>query len=132
MRQRHLLVLVCTALAACGGGDVSAPGPLPEGSIGCGSEALYAAAHRSCEPMQAKAVPDPEHGSCFCFLGYAFNGSDCLALTDCYCAGEDCGKLTRTKEECEALHASCFSSPDSVSKPFRSRATTSPPHSPAL
>jgi hypothetical protein len=108
MRRSHLLVLVCVALAACGSGDVSVPGPLREGWIDCGSAALYAAAHHRCEPMQVEASPDPEYGSCLCFLGYAFNGSDCVALTDCYCAGEDCGRLTRTRDECEELHASCL------------------------
>ena len=54
MRERYLLVLVCAALAACGRGDTSGPGPLPEDSIRCGSEALFAAAHHSCEPMQAE------------------------------------------------------------------------------
>lgn len=107
MRHRHLLVVVCAALATCGRGDVSAPGSLPEGSIGCGSEALFDAPHRSCEPMRAEAIPDPGHGSCFCVLGFAFNGRDCVALTDCYCTGEDCSRLTRTKEECEALHVHC-------------------------
>jgi hypothetical protein len=57
--------------------------------------------------MEAQAIPDPEHGSWFCFLGYAFDGSECVELTDCFCAGKDCDKLTRTKEECEERHAHC-------------------------
>jgi hypothetical protein len=106
MKQHHL-VLMCTVLVACGGGDISRPARLPEGSIGCGSDALFAADHNGREPMQAQAIPDPEAGSCFCFLGYAFNGLECVALNDCYCTGEDCGRLAPSREECEALHAGC-------------------------
>ena len=48
--------------------------------------------------MQAEAIPDPEHGSCFCVLAYAFNGVEFVALTDCSCSGEDCSRLTRRND----------------------------------
>lgn len=57
--------------------------------------------------MDAVAVSDPENGPCDCMLGYSWNGSACEALTDCACQGEDCNKLSETKEDCEAAHETC-------------------------
>jgi len=87
--------------AACGG-DVAEPLELT-----CGSPDLFAAGHDACAAMDATAVPDQNGQSCYCFLGYAWNGSACVGLADCACAGEDCDKLTTSQEECEQAHAGC-------------------------
>jgi hypothetical protein len=75
-------------------------------SLECGSAQLFSLKHDTCGPMNAKAVPD-ENGSCFCFLGYAWNGTACVGLADCACEGDDCDKLTETEEACEQAHAAC-------------------------
>jgi len=40
-------------------------------------------------------------------LGYAWSGTECVALADCSCAGADCDKLTQTQQECITNHSSC-------------------------
>jgi hypothetical protein len=40
-------------------------------------------------------------------LGFAWNGTECVELGDCRCAGSDCDKLTQTVEECQQAHAAC-------------------------
>lgn len=74
--------------------------------LACGSDALYESSHDLCGPMDAKAVGD-EQGDCRCFLGYGWDGEQCVALANCACVGRDCDKLTATLEECETQHASC-------------------------
>ncbi|MBW2455772.1 MAG: hypothetical protein JRI68_14745 [Deltaproteobacteria bacterium] len=78
------------------------------GTLQCGAAELYLQVHDTCGVMDATAAPD-ENGSCFCMLGYAWDGSTCVALADCQCEGADCGSLTETLEECEAAHADCGS-----------------------
>jgi hypothetical protein len=100
---------------ACGSSDGSAdsdsadetPSETTTQKLACGSGALYAEVHPGCAAMDAAAVPDPELGSCFCFLGYAWDGTGCVSLSDCFCEGDDCDKLAQTEEECVAAHTSC-------------------------
>jgi hypothetical protein len=102
--------LVLVALAFTMGCAQASHGPdTTEGApvIACGSAELQQQTHDSCGAMDAKAVGDPENGSCACLLGYAWNGTDCAMLTDCFCEGADCDKLTMDKAACEAAHASC-------------------------
>jgi hypothetical protein len=75
--------------------------------LSCSDSRLRTAHHDACPPMDAKATPDPEYGGCLCFLGYAWNGSSCVGLADCFCEGADCDKLTMDKAECEVAHAQC-------------------------
>lgn len=75
--------------------------PCNEPPISCGDE-LTREPHESCEPMDAAA-----QGECFCALGFAWNGSECTFLGGCQCVGADCSKLSETRTECEAQHASC-------------------------
>ncbi len=80
--------------------------PDPE-FVSCGSSTLYSAKHDQCNAMDATAVPDENGSSCYCMLGFAWNGTECVALGDCRCAGSDCDKLTQTVEECQQAHAAC-------------------------
>ncbi len=73
----------------------------------CGDIQSVLPAHDACTPMDAKAVGDAENGSCACVLGYAWNGTECTLLTDCFCEGADCNKLTMDHAECVAAHSSC-------------------------
>ena len=75
-------------------------------ALQCGSTELFASIHDDCGAMDAVAAPG-EDGDCYCFLGYAWNGTTCEALNNCQCEGEDCDKLSETKEACEQAHASC-------------------------
>jgi hypothetical protein len=77
-------------------------------TFACGSAKLYAAKHDACDAMDAKAVPDDTGSSCFCFLGFAWNGTACEGLSDCACQGADCDKLAETVEQCEQTHAACL------------------------
>ncbi|RLB65409.1 MAG: hypothetical protein DRI90_02105 [Deltaproteobacteria bacterium] len=83
-------------------------------TLQCGAVELYLQAHDDCGAMDATAIPD-ENGSCFCMLGYAWDGSECVGLADCLCEGADCTKLTETIEACEAAHSECGSSPQGLS-----------------
>lgn len=90
----------CLALhAACG----SAPQP----ALHCGSTELFSLEHQICGAMNAKAAPDENGMSCDCFLGFAWNGAECVGLGDCRCVGSDCDKLTQDKQACETLHTGC-------------------------
>jgi hypothetical protein len=80
----------------------------PSGSgIQCGDPALHAIVYDRCEPMDAIAAPDDSGAGCYCWLGYAWNGSECVGLGNCQCLGEDCNKLFEDIEECQAVHAGC-------------------------
>ncbi|MFW5740945.1 MAG: hypothetical protein ACOC1F_11330, partial [Myxococcota bacterium] len=89
------------AHGACGGGETT--------RLHCGSTELFTLSHDVCDAMDAKAAPDELGQSCYCFLGFAWNGSACVGLADCACEGEDCDKLTQTEEECLEAHAACGS-----------------------
>jgi hypothetical protein len=112
------MALLLSALVGCGQVD---DGTVEDGDPGsatdtlqCGAAELYLQAHDSCGAMDATAIAD-EYGSCFCMLGYAWDGSECVGLADCQCEGADCGKLTETIEECEAAHSECGVSPQGIS-----------------
>jgi hypothetical protein len=116
--MRKVLILSFIVLTlGCGGSDGSdesapsddSPSATNTQRLECGSSALYEALHPGCGAMDAVAAPDPELGSCFCFLGYAWDGSACVALNDCFCEGQDCDKLAETEEACLETHASCSS-----------------------
>jgi hypothetical protein len=70
--------------------------------LACGTEALHAAVHDSCDAMDA--VGD---GQCYCALGFAWDGDACVMLGGCECQGADCDSLAETEEECLAAHESC-------------------------
>jgi hypothetical protein len=74
--------------------------------LSCGSSALYKKTHDQCDPMDATAVGNGDL-ACPCFLGFAWNGRQCVGLGNCSCVGADCNKLTQTIEECQAKHAGC-------------------------
>ena len=105
------LILSAISLVLTLGCAEDRPGSEPTGEepvIACGSEELRVNTHDACAPMDAVAAPDPDNGSCYCFLGYAWNGSECAMLADCACKGADCDKLTLDKAVCEAAHSSCI------------------------
>lgn len=69
----------------------------------CGDEALYSMPHDSCEAMDAIG-----QGACYCAMGFAWNGSECVSLSgSCECVGEDCESIYMTEEECVTAHESC-------------------------
>lgn len=78
----------------------------PRKTLSCSSAERFAFEHEACAPMDAEAVGDV-YGHCDCFLGFAWNGSECVGLGDCWCVGEDCDKLTESLEQCEQAHAMC-------------------------
>jgi hypothetical protein len=75
--------------------------------IACGSSALTANTYSRCEAMDVQAAPDANGNSCFCALGFAWNGKFCQSLDNCNCVGSDCDKLSKTLDECQALHTDC-------------------------
>jgi hypothetical protein len=60
----------------------------------------------SCDPMDAGGV-----GMCEMFMGYKWNGTSCVGLSGCSCAGADCGKLVLDKASCEQAHEQCLPPP---------------------
>lgn len=55
-----------------------------------------------CPPQDARAV-----GACALFLGYAWNGAECVGLSGCSCSGSDCRSLYRDPMACEIAHRLC-------------------------
>ena len=107
--KTHLCFAILTLTLACGA-DGNNEEPVKEPSndaVACGSSKLHALSHDACSAMDAKAAADPEAGSCDCILGYAWDGTKCTMLGDCFCEGEDCDKLTMDKSECEEAHSGC-------------------------
>jgi hypothetical protein len=46
-------------------------------------------------------------GLCAAFLGYAWNGKDCVGLSGCSCVGADCSAIYKDPSECKVAHESC-------------------------
>jgi hypothetical protein len=58
----------------------------------------------SCAPMDAQAAPP----TCTSQLqGFAWDGTACVPLLLCGCAGMDCDALLPSLAVCEALHEGC-------------------------
>ncbi len=55
-----------------------------------------------CAPMDARG-----DGACALFIGFVWDGSDCVGIGGCDCVGTDCDNVTATPEECRAAHAEC-------------------------
>ena len=68
-----------------------------------GTDVLHAGTcASSCAPMDASGV-----GPCAAFFGYAWNGSACVGLSGCSCAGMDCASTFATPEDCARAYAGC-------------------------
>jgi hypothetical protein len=75
-------------------------------SIACGSSVLRAMTHDSCGKMDARG-----EGACYCLsMGWIWDGAACAELGAgyCRCLGEDCDKLSPTKQDCLSQHALCL------------------------
>ncbi len=86
-----LLVATCTS-------DVS-----DDDAGGGGSGATACVAAEGCDAQDAAG-----EGSCEAIIGTMWNGSACVDLSGCSCAGCDCGALYSGIGACEAAHASCL------------------------
>jgi hypothetical protein len=92
---------------ACAAAHASCPGPdggadgASDGGILCGTK--LANLHAKCAPMDAKG-----QGACFCFIGYAWNGTACVEIGGCECAGADCKDMFEDKNVCDAAHEHCL------------------------
>jgi hypothetical protein len=62
-----------------------------------------------CAPEDAKGV-----GDCALFLGYAWNGEECIGLSGCECAGTACADLPMDLAVCQDAHADCAPSSNCV------------------
>ncbi len=56
----------------------------------------------SCDPQLAEGV-----GLCELFLGWKWDGVDCVGLSGCNCEGPDCANLYADPDQCKAEHAEC-------------------------
>lgn len=90
----------CLAAHEACSDDTSDDPPTP--GFMCGAAELFSADHDRCDAMDA--VGDE---SCWCALGFAWDGGECVMLTGCECLGADCDSLTHSIEECQALHVGC-------------------------
>ncbi|NIR59587.1 MAG: hypothetical protein GWO02_08720 [Gammaproteobacteria bacterium] len=91
----------------CEGGDVCCNASC--GVCAAPGEACPAIACADAGTPSGPCDPYDAYGEGFCdlFLGYAWNGTDCVGLSGCECIGSDCDRLDATLEECRALHADC-------------------------
>jgi hypothetical protein len=72
---------------------------------GCNSASLYQSADGACAAMDVQFQDVCNCGP----MGWIWNGTACVQPNDsyCTCVGADCGKLTRTEQECLTNHAAC-------------------------
>ena len=104
MRSWSLASIIALVGLACSSEDAK---HAPVLELSCSSPELHANVHDGCAPMDATDSPDESGSSCFCALGYAWDGTTCVFLGDCRCIGADCDKLTESLDECLAEHADC-------------------------
>jgi len=64
----------------------------------------------ACEPV-CPAWDAAGDGFCDLFLGFTWDGSSCVGISGCDCVGAECGRVTMTFEECEAVTAECSDPP---------------------
>ena len=67
-----------------------------------------------CAAQEAKGV-----GACALFLGWAWNGSQCVGISGCSCDGRDCDDLYPSRKACVVDHQMCLS----VISPIASKET---------
>ena len=94
----------------CSAGQVCCPGCPGQPPLGC-ADSLGACPVVDCPPPDACAAMDARGvGPCEEVLGVAWNGSSCVTLSGCRCAGSDCGRLFDTLTACEEhyLDAGCI------------------------
>jgi len=66
-------------------------------------ERVHADCLDPCAPQDARG-----EGACDMLLGWAWNGTECVALSGCECVGEDCDELYESPAECERAHVDCW------------------------
>ena len=59
-----------------------------------------------CAPQDAQGV-----GPCDLFLGWYWNGKECVGQSGCSCEGADCGAGWMDLEECKKVHDGCWCKP---------------------
>ncbi len=75
--------------------------PVSDGGLTCG-----VARATLVRPPCPAATPTLDPAICRCILGYVWNGSTCVSLSNCHCyAG--CDELYDSIEQCRAAHAHC-------------------------
>lgn len=79
----------------CRGGDCDELFPTLTGCVD---------AHRSC-PCRAQDAQG--EGPCALFLGWKWDGVECVGISGCSCQGADCGSLFQSLETCQAAHVDC-------------------------
>jgi hypothetical protein len=55
-----------------------------------------------CPAQDARGV-----GACAAFFGYAWDGSSCVGVSGCSCAGTECRTLAGSIELCNTQHRAC-------------------------
>jgi len=97
----------CTTCTCSSGGPTScavSPGCAADGGLvdAGGVDAGAVDAGGLCAAQDARGV-----GFCAAFFGYAWDGTRCVGLSGCSCAGADCRGLPFDPLTCERNHAAC-------------------------
>jgi hypothetical protein len=74
---------------------------LYDSEASCAAARILNGACPPCAPFDARPV-----GPCDLFLGYSWDGSQCVPLSGCECEGIDCDRLVPL-DVCEAAHRDC-------------------------
>lgn len=106
------VAFVALLLSACGGASQSADNATSasqatsatsaDNNTATSTGSSTAGAPVSCAAQDANA-----EGNCEAYFGVAWNGSECVGLSGCSCAGADCGNLATSQQDCVAAHAHC-------------------------
>lgn len=100
--------------------DISCPPPCDDGvfcetGLCCDDcrGSSYCSADGACEPCTGECAPFDARGvgACAAFFGYSWNGSECVGISGCDCAGTDCGRLYDSPDECLFEQWSCTTPP---------------------
>jgi hypothetical protein len=82
-----------------------------DGTVGCSLDPACAVdggfrdggGATDCTAQDARGV-----GNCAAFFGYAWDGTRCVGLGGCSCAGSACGSLTFSQQLCEYNYRACL------------------------
>ena len=95
--------ITCT----CQGDDCNALFPDENACLASYGDCPVAPPPDSCDPQLAEGV-----GFCELFLGWKWDGLDCVPLSGCECSGPDCGNLYPEVDLCKDAHLGCGFGPD--------------------
>lgn len=115
---------VCGGTGECRARPAAPPECFDPGPPVCGCDGVTYACDDAAHIAGASVAADGECGAgacgpqdaagegvCAAVVGVVWNGTACVTISGCSCAGADCGSLAATEADCIAAHAGCAEPP---------------------